>query len=184
MLQNAAVPTDQQKEENGNVAMHYGVAMLTAQTLEQAIAVLSMTLRLGTVRNYDDPSRTQAAAERLLEDFWEAVQTQSVGTQLSFLESRIPDDLFTDIAAWIKRRNEIAHRFLVRRYIAVGSQAHTFEPGTLDELRAFVELCSPLQDRVFKEASSQVVRADLPEPVRAIGRRFLDTIMLRDKWPE
>lgn len=179
-----SMPTEPEREQNGILIANYGIAMFNAQSLEQSIAVLCLSIHFGKLRDRENRERNEEQAQRLFDRFWQEFQLKSVGTQLSFLKANLSEELYDDIAAWIDRRNEIAHRFLVRQYIATGPKAHTFVPGTMDTIAAFARDCKPLEKRVFQDAEQRVRTAKIPQEVRDMGTQFIHTVMLRDEWPE
>lgn len=178
------MPNESEREQNGVLIANYGIAMFNAQSLEQSIAVLCTSIHFGKLRGREDPQRNGQQAQKLFDRFWKEFQLKSVGTHLSFLKANLSDELYDDISAWVDRRNEIAHRFLVRQYIATGPKAHTFMPGTMEFIAAFARDCKPLERRVFQDAEQRVRTAKIPQEVRDMGTGFIKTVMLRDEWPE
>ncbi len=136
------------------VFMLYASVMQAIQSVEQTVALLTMTtsIKPKTVSgaSYRRQARKAMAAVRHVN------QKVSATANVRELKDRIPDDLHAELEAFIQRRNFFAHRFFLQKMETTGERAGKFAAGTAMELfkthREYVNLADKLQahDRAIR----------------------------------
>jgi hypothetical protein len=159
------------------VLLLYGATMLAVQGFEFSLRWLY------AVVNVDPNKVSNASIERqwrkAFEKMWSAFQKGSAGMRLADenkgLKGQIPDDLFDELDDFIqRRRNPLAHNFLVERISA--EEGGRFASGTILFLVESTIAASKLNDRM--QAVADEIRSTWPEQPKPPDEvlKFMETL--------
>jgi hypothetical protein len=141
------------------VHLLYGATMCSVQVLEHSLALLSLVVTTDPYERREDSFRDRLPA--LFARWWQAYQKDAAGTTLGKVKGMIPDDLYSDLQAFIKRRNWLAHRFFIEQMEQGEDGRGRFARGTVAKLVAVYADATKLTERV--EAYGAEIRAAWPK---------------------
>jgi hypothetical protein len=137
----------------------YGATMSGVQHMEHSLALLSLVVTTDPHERRESSIRDQLPA--LFDRWWRAYQKDSAGRTLRKIEGKIPDDLYGDLEAFIRRRNWFAHRFFIEQIEQGEDGRGRFARGTVAKLVEVYADATKLTERV--DACSAEIRAAWPE---------------------
>jgi hypothetical protein len=141
------------------VHLLYGATMSGVQVLEHSLAFLSLVVTTDPHKRREGSFRDRLPA--LFDRWWRAYQKDTAGRTLGKIEGTIPDDLYGDLDAFIRRRNWLAHRFFIEQMEQGEDGRGRFARGTVAKLVAVYADATKLTERV--EACSAEIRAAWPK---------------------
>lgn len=157
----------------------YGATMLSVQVLEQSIGMVY------AVANVDPQRKSNASLKRQWREAtarsWKAFQQGTAGMKLNDarvgLQQHLDPQLYTELDAFVSGpRNQLAHRFLVERIVAVDREGLPALAEAAAELLEANVTAKQLSDRLIARANE--IRATWPEtedPPREV-KEHLDVV--------
>jgi hypothetical protein len=141
------------------VYLLYGATMHTVQVFEQTLAFASLVVT--TDPNAKPKGTLKEQFPRIFDRWRRANQKDTAGQTLKTIEGKIPDDLYADTRALIKRRNWLAHRFFIEQLERDNEGAGRFARGTILKLIELAADGRKLTKRLH--AHEVAVRASWPQ---------------------
>jgi hypothetical protein len=150
------------------VYLLYGATMSSIQVLEHALAFLSL---IATTDPGTAPQGTMKdQLPEVFDRWWRAYQKDTAGRALSQIEGKVPDDLYADLQAFIKRRNWLAHRFFIEQMTEGEDSKGRFARGTVAKLVGIAADCGRLTEGVDEHSTK--LRASWPKPAEEPPQEF------------
>lgn len=131
------------------VYLLYGATMSSIQGLEHSLAFLSLVATADPYASTNGTMRDQIPG--VFNRWWRAYQKDTAGKALREIEGKIPDDLHSELQAFVKRRNWLAHRFFIEQMERDADGTDRFARGTVLKLVQVAADCS----RLIKQVETQ-----------------------------